>query len=497
LSTLALEGIGKSFGPVCAVLGASVEFASGGIHAVVGENGAGKSTLLKIAAGILSPDAGQVRIDGRVLEPHTAAEAIGRGVAMVQQHFALIGTFTVLENLVLGAEPTRGVLGRIDLDAARDSAKRAMSDLGVELPLDAYVEDLGVGERQRIEIARALLRRARVLILDEPTAVLTPGEATALYATLRRLADAGRAIVVVTHKLDEVTAHADRVTVMRKGKVVEADVVEKGSAGGAARLARAIMGGEPPPPVHRHPALPGPPRLVLRNVSLGRALSDVSFEVRAGEVVGIAGVEGNGQRELVRILAGLDAPTRGSVEGAGDASVVHEDRQTEGLVLDASVGDNLVLGELARYTRLGLLNQSAIAVDARARADRFDVVPRDLELFARVLSGGNQQKIVVARAIARGRPVLVVAHPTRGVDLGATRAIHAQLLEAARAGAALLVVSADLQELRALSDRILVMARGSIVAELAPTSSDEEIGARMIGAGREGAPPTLASASVP
>ncbi len=492
LSTLALEGISKSFGPVHAVQDASVAIAPGTIHAVVGENGAGKSTLLKIAAGVLSPDAGVVRVDGRVLAPHTAAEAIRRGVAMVQQHFALIGPFSVLENLVLGSEPTRGPAGALDLRAARADAERVGRDLGVDLPLDARLETLGVGDRQRVEIARALLRRASVIILDEPTAVLTPSESSALYDTLRRLADGGRAIVVVTHKLDEVTSYADRVTVMRRGRIVQGTELlsgEPAGAGAQARagaLARAIMGGDPPVPVTRRPGTLGPPRLVLRGVSLGRALTDISFEVRGGEIVGIAGVEGNGQRELVRVLAGLQTPTAGSIEGGADASVVHEDRQAEGLILDAAVRDNLLLGELARYARfgvLGVLDQRAIDRDARARADRFDVVPRDLGAVARSLSGGNQQKIVMARAIARERGVLVVAHPTRGVDLGATGAIHAQLLAAAGAGAAVLVISADLQELRALSDRILVMARGGIVAELSPSSSDAEIGANMIGAG--------------
>jgi simple sugar transport system ATP-binding protein len=239
----------------------------------------------------------------------------------------------------------------------------------------------------------------------------------------------------------------------------------------------------------RHQGKLGPPTLVVRGVSLGRALTNVSFEVRAGEVVGIAGVEGNGQRELVRVLAGLEAPTAGTASGGKGAAVVHEDRHAEGLVLGATVGDNLLLGELGRYTRFGVLDQAAMNVEATARADRFEVIPADLDLLARALSGGNQQKIVMARAIARGSGVLVVAHPTRGVDLGATRAIHGQLLEAARGGAAVLVISADLDELRALSDRILVIARGTIVAELAPSSSDAEIGAHMIGARRGAALP--------
>ena len=487
MSSLVLEGIGKSYGAVVAVQGASVEIGPGVIHAIVGENGAGKSTLLKIAAGVLSPDAGTVRIFGEALAPHTASEAIRRGVAMVQQHFALIGVFTVLENLVLGAEPATGPFGRLDLPRARVRALEVAGELGVDLPLDARVETLGVGDRQRVEIARALMREARVIILDEPTAVLTPGEATALYATLRRLADGGRCIVVVTHKLDEVTAHAGRVTVMRRGRVVYDGARGEGSAAfDPNALAQAIMGGEPPPPIARQRGAARPheasPRLALHGVSAGRALRSVSLEVRAGEIVGIAGVEGNGQRELVRVIAGLDEPTEGTMTGGlAAASVVHEDRQAEGLVLDAPVGDNLVLGELGHFSRFGVLDEHAIVAQGTARAERFDVVPRDLGLPARALSGGNQQKIVMARAIARGSAVLVAAHPTRGVDLGAAHAIHTQILEAAGAGAAVLIVSAELAELRALSDRILVMARGAIVADLPPDSSDAEIGARMIG----------------
>lgn len=488
MTTLSLRSIEKKFGAVHAVVSANLDVDRGLIHAVVGENGAGKSTLLKIAAGVTPPDSGEVTIDGRTLSPHTAGEAASRGVAMVQQHFALISVMTVLENLVLGREPMAR-LGRVDLSRARQRADRVAQELGITLDLDARVETLGVGERQRIEIVRALVRDARVIILDEPTAVLTPGEAEALYATLRRLADGGRAIIVVTHKLDEVEGHADRVTVMRKGAIVRTDELRAHArtAVGVAGLAQAIMGAEPPPPLVADVRVPGAVRLRVDGLTLARALSGLSLEVRGGEIVGIAGVLGNGQRELVRVLARMESPDEGGfrIEGPStQASVVHEDRHAEGLVLDASLLDNLVLGELRNYARHGILDMKAMETEAQKRAERFEVRPSDLATPARTLSGGNQQKIVMARAISRtpADGVLVVAHPTRGVDLGAARSIHAQILDVARRGTAVLVISADLHELRTLASRILVISRGRIVAELSPTASDGEIGARMVGA---------------
>lgn len=485
-----MEGLSKTYGDVRAVRGVSVAFEAGRIHAVVGENGAGKSTLLKMAAGVVTPDTGAVFVDGARLAPHTAASAIARGVGMVQQHFALVPVFTALENVMLGAEPV-GALGRLDLARARAKITAVARELGADLPLDAPVETLGVGDRQRLEIARALYRDARILVLDEPTAVLTPGEADALYATLRRLADKGHAVVVVTHKLDEVRFHADDVTVMRRGERIETRALVRRDDDEARALAEAIMGGEAPAPIERRASAGGDVRLDVKDVRLGRALRGVTLSVCAGEIVGIAGVEGNGQRELVRVLAGLDAPDAGSVTGgaaqgfARPIAVVHEDRHAEGLVLDASVRDNLVLGELARFARHGWLDLDALDADARTRLARAGVVPPDPELGASTLSGGNQQKIVVARAVARtelGASALVVAHPTRGVDLGAARAIHQELLDAASHGIAVLVVSADLHELRALCDRILVMARGKIVAEMPPTANDRDLGAAMLGA---------------
>jgi ABC-type uncharacterized transport system ATPase subunit len=484
VAALSVADITKEFGALRAVSGVSASFEAGRIHAVVGENGAGKTTLLKIAAGVVAPTSGEVRVDGQRLSPHTAAEAIRRGVAMVQQHFALIGVFTPLENIVLGAEPT-GAFGKIDFEIARKRVEEITRELGAEIPFDVATESLGVGERQRLEIVRALYRDARVLILDEPTAVLTPGEATALYGTLRRLADAGKAIVVVTHKLDEVRDHADDVTVLRRGALVLSRKFDGDRD--IAPLAAAIMGGDPPETIERKPAKQGDVVIRVVGAKRGRALRGVDLTVRAGEIVGIAGVEGNGQTELVRILAGLDSPETGEVE-TGGASVVHEDRLEDGLVLDAPLRENLVLGELSRFATFDVVDDKALDGEARARLDASHAVPADLDAIARALSGGNQQKIVMARAIARtaqGAKALVLAHPTRGVDLGAARTIHDQIVDCAARGIAVLVISADLHELRALSDRILVMARGAIVADLPPTSTDGEIGGAMLGGAPE------------
>jgi simple sugar transport system ATP-binding protein len=496
---LALEGLAKRYGAVQAVDGVSLAFEAGRIHAVVGENGAGKSTLLKMAAGVVPPDAGEVRVAGTRLEPHTAREAIARGVGMVQQHFALIAVLRAIDNVMLGAEPA-GTLGRLDEARARARAEAVAREMGASLPWDAPVETLGVGDRQRLEIVRTLVRDARVVILDEPTAVLTPGEAQQLYATLRRLADAGRAVVVVTHRLDEVRDHADEVSVMRRGKRVSSRALvpharpraervgESGPSHPTPRgdeealrdVTRDIMGEEPPAALARRAGELGEVRLAMKDVTLRRALRGVTFDVRAGEIVGIAGVEGNGQRELVRVLAGLE-PHESGVVRCDAAAVVHEDRHAEGLVLPASVRDNLVLGELGRFTRLGVVDGAALEREARARLERARVVPPDLDAPVAALSGGNQQKVVVGRAVARAVAVFVFAQPTRGVDLGAARAIHAEILRAAGEGKAVLIVSADLAELRALCDRLLVMARGRIVAELAPDAPDAVVGEAMLG----------------
>jgi simple sugar transport system ATP-binding protein len=363
---LSIERAEKRYGAVRAVDAVTIAFDAGRIHAVVGENGAGKSTLLKVGAGVVVPDSGRVLVDGAPLAPHAAREAIRRGVGMVQQHFALVGALTALENVMLGVEPV-GRIGVLDARAARSRAEATAREIGVAFDWDAPVDAMGLGDRQRLEIARALVRDARVLILDEPTAVLTPPEATALYATLRRLADGGRAVAVVTHRLDEVRDHADVVSVLRRGRLIGTHAMAGAGPGVLARIARDVMGEEPAPAVARAPHGVGDVRLSVRGVWRGAALRGLSLEARAGEIVGVAGVSGNGQRELVRVLAGLDLPDRGAVV-AGPVAVVHEDRLSEGLVGRASVRDNLVLGELARFTRLGVVDARALDEEARARA---------------------------------------------------------------------------------------------------------------------------------
>ena len=484
----------KSYGPIEALRGASLELCEGQVHAIVGENGAGKSTLLSIAAGLVVADAGHVEIDGRVLSPCTPHAAIARGVGMVQQHFRLIDALTVVENVMLGVEPTRGALGSLDEGAARAKLKRVLDDLGATLPMSATVSQLGVGERQRLEIARVLYRDARILILDEPTAVLTPQEASALFRTLRRLASGGRAVAVVTHKLDEVLEFADVATVLRRGRVVVTRPVAGEDRATLTRsLTQDIMGDAVPRPA----ALREPrdekvePLLKIEGLKTDGKLRGVRLEVRPGEIVGIAGVEGNGQRELVDVLAGLSEASSGSVRARAPVWVVHEDRHERGLVLGASIADNAVLGELSRFAR-GLIDVSALREEAQRRVDSGGVSPPEIDLPADALSGGNQQKLVVARAIARGgeKRILVLAQPTRGVDMGAAQAIHERIAGAAREGAAVLVVSADLDELRALSDRILVMSRGRIVGDARrgaggawdDAASNEKLGERMLAA---------------
>jgi general nucleoside transport system ATP-binding protein len=494
-----LDAVSRRFGAFVAVDGASVTLGPGALHAIIGENGAGKSTLLKMAAGVLAPSAGIVRIDGAPLAPATPAEAIRRGVGMVHQHFMLVGAFRAIENVILGDEPV-GPLGRLDLAAATARAEGIMESAGLGVPLGAITAGLTVGERQRLEILRVLYRGARALLLDEPTAVLSPQEAEDLYATLRKLADGGASIAVVTHRLDEVTRFADEVTVMRRGRVVlsRSDAPASGTRK-AEDLTRSIMGREPPPPF-APPPLAEDAEVVLSVEGLalagaeGRPLLDgVDLAVRSGEIVGVAGVEGNGQRELTRALAGLEPRATGRISVAGASlagatvrarrprlGVVHEDRHAEGVLLDASVGDNLVLGDLGDDPDLD--EEATIA----RRIQAFGVDPPDPARPLGALSGGNQQKVVMARALDRlrgagAKAAAVLAQPTRGVDVGAAAVIHRAVGEAAAAGMAVLVLSADLGELRRLSHRIVVMRRGKIVAELPRDAPETEIGRAMLG----------------
>jgi len=490
-----IAGLAVRYGDCWSVRDAGVTFEPGVIHAIVGENGAGKSTLLKAAAGFAPLTSGNVYVEG---------ERNASTIGMVHQHFMLVSAFTALENLVLGAEPTQS-FGRLDLAAARTRAKALMNETGLMVNLDAVTRDLAVGERQRLEILRVLFRGARAIFLDEPTAVLSPLEAEELYATLGKLADRGATVVVVTHHLNEVIRFAHQVTVMRRGYSVLSRKIDRDEGKVLEdELTRAIMGGEPPAPT-KAPALPeeaadalGIEDLVVIDANGKHVLDGLRLSVKKGEIVGIAGIEGNGQRELIRVIAGLEPFDQGKIMVSGKSfepvrspedmrvrrqtlAVVHEDRHAEGLMLEASVGDNLILGELQDLS--GKTQEKNLIA---RRIEKFGIYPADSEKKAGALSGGNQQKVVMARALDRieaspERAVVVLGQPTRGVDVGAAAAIHRAIVSAAERGLGILVISADLSELKRLSHRLLVISAGRIVAELPPDTPEDVIGRAMLG----------------
>ena len=510
-----LTDIRKSFGPVHANNGASIEVARGEIHALVGENGAGKSTLMRVLSGMYAPDSGRMEVNGRDVSGWSTADAIAAGVGMVHQHFMLVPTLTVAENMMLGRELTTG--GRLDVArAARETAELSRTT-GLAVRPEQKVADLSVGEAQRVEILKTLYRGATILILDEPTGVLSPPEIRELWQVLRGMRERGETIVLITHKLGEVMEISDTITVMRQGRTVER---LRTAATTPAEIARAMVGRDvqlaseltveelertsPPAQVLGEGApLLEVCDLVVDDVRGLTAVKGVTFSVQPGEIFGIAGVEGNGQTELLDALAGLrpvrsgtirvarnDATIR-SVKERGDLGLSHipEDRHARGLVLDYSVAENLILGQQHRFTRGVRLDQREILTNARHQIERFDIRPDDPQLAARTLSGGNQQKVVIAREMGRDFQVLLAAQPTRGVDVGAIEFIHARLREARQAGKAILLVSADLSEILALSNRIAVMYGGRLVTILARAEASEEVlGPYMTGAaGRSGA----------
>ncbi len=501
---VSMRGIDKSFGPVRANRGASLEVARGEIHALVGENGAGKSTLMRVLSGMYTPSAGTMVVDGHDVTGWTTARAIAAGVGMVHQHFMLVPTLTVAENIVLGREITR--VGQLD----RHAAERAVADLcertGLVVAPNRKVSDLSVGEAQRVEILKTLYRGATILILDEPTAVLSPPEVEELWRVLARMRDSGDTIILITHKLDEVMEISTTVTVMRHGQTVGRVATRDTSPAELARLMvgrDVVLAGEGGPVPDRIVSA-GTQRAALEVRELtvadprkAHAVDGVSFSIAPGEILGIAGVEGNGQTELIEAIAGLREAasgavlldgrdmTRQSVRERGDAGLSHipEDRQQRGLVLDYSIAENLVLGQQHRFSRHGALDEARIADNARRQIDRFDIRPADATAPARALSGGNQQKIVIAREMGRDFSVLLAAQPTRGVDVGAIEFIHTQLRNARAGGKAVLLVSADLTEVLALSDRIAVMYGGRFAALLPRSDANEEVlGAYMTGA---------------
>lgn len=512
-----MTGITKSFGPVRANRNASLEVVTGEIHALVGENGAGKSTLMRVLGGLMSPDAGTLEVNGRNVTGWSTADAIDAGVGLVHQHFMLVPTLTVAENLVLGMEP--GSVARMDRARAIAEVKRLGKETGLVIDGTRLVADLSVGEAQRVEILKTLYRGAKILVLDEPTAVLSPPEVKELVQVLRRMRESGGTVVIITHRLDEVMELSDRITVMRAGETVARLQTASTTP---AEIAHAMVGRHvrlttrdtsiliddtdtAPEPVARERQGVGVGvgvGLIVRNLVVtgtrrAREVDDVSFEVHPGEILGIAGVEGNGQSELIEALAGLTAAaagsivlgdrdlTRASVRERHDAGLSHipEDRQRRGLVMDYSIADNLVLGMQHHFTRSGALDRNAIDEWAQRQIALFDVRPPNAALPARALSGGNQQKVVVAREMGRDFQVLLASQPTRGVDVGAIEFIHARLLAARDAGKAILLVSAELNEVLSLADRIAVMYRGRFVAVMpAADATEEELGEWMIGA---------------
>ncbi len=497
-----LLAIDKSFGSVHAVRGVSLAIDKGAITGIVGENGAGKSTLMSILYGLYRADAGEIRVDGQAVQMASPRDAIAHGIGMVHQHFMLIDTFTVLENLVLGAEGGPMLAG--GLTAARRELERLEREYGLAVDPDARIADLSVGEQQRVEILKVLFRGARILILDEPSAVLTPQETEQLFRILATLKERGVSVVLITHKLREIMAATDRVYVMRQGQVV-ADRRTRDT--NPEELAELMVGRKVRLRLDKTTARRGEVVLRAEHLSLldarsVRLLDDVSLELRAGEIVGVAGVSGNGQTELLQVLAGIRAPTGGSLTVRGrviqagypcdpgemrDLSLAHvpEDRLRQGMVAAFRASETSILGyhDEPPFTHKYLLNKPAVGAHCVQLMERFDVRPRLPGLRSANFSGGNQQKLVLAREMARDPKVLLVGQPTRGVDIGAIEFIHRELIRSRDAGCAVLMVSVELDEILSLADRILVMFAGRIVGEMDAHQADErKLGLMMAGA---------------
>ncbi|HWX40907.1 MAG TPA: ABC transporter ATP-binding protein [Blastocatellia bacterium] len=493
-----MRGITKRFGDVLANAAVNLAVPAGSIHAIIGENGAGKSTVMKILYGFYNADSGEILIDGQPHQIKTPRDAIQLGLGMVHQHFMLVEPLTVTENIILGAEPIAGL--SIDYDSARSRVREISEQYGLRINPDARISNLSVGQQQRVEILKTLYRGARILILDEPTAVLTPQEVSELFSILRGLREQGKTIIIIAHKLAEVLELSDNITVMRDGHVVGNLPTQEATA---EDLARMMVGREVLLRVEKKEAHTAAPILQVSHLSFRgseghAALDDVSFEVRAGEILAVAGVEGNGQTELIEILAGLTQPTSGSVSIKGREinrldphqrkrlGIAHipEDRHRRGLLLPFDLAENSILGVHRDRPISGalLLNQRVIAERAQRLVRDFDVRPPNITLPARVLSGGNQQKLIVAREFDIKPKLLLVAQPTRGVDIGAMEFIHRKLIGLRDGGAAILLVSAELDEVMSLGDRVIVIFEGRIVGEVDPKKTTQEaIGLMMTG----------------
>ena len=494
---LELRGITKRFGPLTANDSIDLTIEEGQIHALLGENGAGKSTLMNVLYGMHAPDEGQILIDGTPVTFKGPGDAVAAGIGMVHQHFMLIPVFTVAESIALGFEPT-GPAGIISRERARGTVREVSARFGFDLDPDALIEDLPVGAQQRVEIVKALSREAKVLILDEPTAVLTPQETDELMTIMRQLADAGTSIVFITHKLREIRAVADKITVIRRGRVVG----HASPTDSEASLATQMVGREVLMRVKKDPAKPEGSGLAFEDVSLlgsgGVPLIDhVSFDVRKGEILAVAGVQGNGQTELAEVILGLRTPDSGIIR-LRDADITHanpresldagvgfipEDRSTDGIIASFSIADNLVLDQFTsrEFSAGGSLKLGAIARNAREKEQEYDIRLTSIDDPISSLSGGNQQKVVVAREISKDLTLLVANQPTRGVDVGSIEFIHRRIVNVRDQGCAVLLISSELDEVVALADRIAVMYRGRLVGIVAPDTGRDVLGLMMAG----------------
>jgi general nucleoside transport system ATP-binding protein len=499
---LELRGITKRYGSLVANDGIGLTVEPGQIHALLGENGAGKTTLMNVLYGLTQPDEGEILIDGKAVALRSPRDAIGAGIGMVHQHFMLVPVFTVAENVTLGDERT-SLLGLLDRRRMRREVLELSQAYGLRVDPDARVEDLPVGVQQRVEIVKALVRNAGVLILDEPTSVLTPGETEELFTIMRQLKASGRSIIFISHKLKEVQAIADTVTVIRRGRVVGTRLLS-GSAPTAsdAELAALMVGRNVELGVSKAPAKPGEVVLEVRDLVIeghpGQvAVNGVSFDVRAGEILGMAGVQGNGQTELCEALLGLRPVVAGTVRLNGQditaqtprqrlragIGYIPEDRQGDGLIAGFSVASNVVLDVYDRppYARGISLNLDAISAAAASRVEEFDVRTTSIETAVGTLSGGNQQKVILAREIGRDLKVLVASQPTRGLDVGSIEFVHRRIVDQRDRGVAVLIISAELDEIYALADRIAVLYSGRITGVRPPTVDVAELGLLMSG----------------
>jgi general nucleoside transport system ATP-binding protein len=495
-----LKGIDKSFGLVHANKDINLKVRKGTIHGIIGENGAGKSTLMSILYGFYQADRGEILVDGRSVHIRDPNAAIAAGIGMVHQHFMLVENFTVLENIMLGAEESR--ILNAGITKARAELKRLEREYALEVDPDAVIEELPVGLQQRVEILKALYRKADILILDEPTGVLTPAEADHLFRILEQLKAQGKTIIFITHKLREIMAITDEVSVMRRGEMVATRETGKTSV---EELAELMVGRRVLLRVQKGEARPGDVKLSVSNLTVRDSrgvtmVDDVSFDIRAGEIVGIAGVAGNGQSELLEAIAGIRRAVTGTVSLNGatidvtghadpaelrERGLAHvpEDRHHVGLVLKFEESENAILGyhDDPKYRKGLLLDIDAIRADAEEKIQKYDIRPPNARLKTANFSGGNQQKIVLAREMERDPDVLIIGQPTRGVDVGAIEFIHKRIIEMRDQGKAVLLVSVELDEIRALSDRILVMFAGRIVGERAPDATEGELGLLMAG----------------